>query len=72
MMKWTGNPYIDIGLATIRVFCGKNEPSRQDDADLARVAGWITQNYIRDPLRSFLTVAFGAFTRVAGEKVYVN
>jgi CRISPR-associated protein Cst1 len=57
-MNWTGHPYIDVGLATILAFCDKNQPAQLEDADLARVADWISVNYVRDPLRSFLTVAF--------------
>lgn len=58
MMQWTGDPYVDIGLATILAFCNKDDPAWLDESDLHAVAGWIAQNYMRDPLKSFLTVAF--------------
>lgn len=57
-MNWTNNPYVDIGLATILAFCDKDEPEELTEADLSKVALWIAENYSRDPLKSFLTVAF--------------
>lgn len=58
MMDWSGDPYVDIGLATILAFCNKDDPAQLDTSDLHTVAGWIAQNYVKDPLKSFLTVAF--------------
>lgn len=57
-LSWTGDPYLDIGLATLLAFCEKNDPSDLNSHDLQYVADWIEQNYTRDPLKSFLTVAF--------------
>jgi hypothetical protein len=37
MMHWTGNPYVDIGLATILVFCSVGESGV--DAALA-ICNW--------------------------------
>ncbi|MFN3706287.1 MAG: type I-B CRISPR-associated protein Cas8b1/Cst1 [Thermoflexales bacterium] len=58
MIQWTGDPYVDIGLATILAFCDKDDPAQLTPEDLEGVAQWIFDNYMRDPLRSFLTVAF--------------
>ena len=58
MMQWTGDPYVDIGLATILAFCKKDEPAQLEQKDLECVAKWILENYVCDPLKSFLTVAF--------------
>lgn len=58
MMNWTGNPYVDIGLAAILAFCQVDEPQLLTPSDLNDVATWLADNYARNPLKSFLTVAF--------------
>ena len=57
-LNWTGNPYIDIGLATILAYREIDEPGLLTSDDLTAIAQWIAYNYVRDPLKSFLTVAF--------------
>ncbi len=70
MLKYTGHPLVDIGIATIAAFVGKRDPSELSESDLAQVADYITTEYIRPPLKSFLTVAFpnSGFTQPAFEK----
>jgi len=58
MFKYTGHPYIDIGVATITAFAGKKNPQDLSENDLELIADYIAQNYTVNPLRSFLTVAF--------------
>lgn len=58
MFKYTGHPYVDIGIATIAAFVGKRDPQNLSENDLELVADYIAQNYTVNPLRSFLTVAF--------------
>ncbi len=58
MMQWSGDPYVDVGLATILAFHSKDDPAQLTPNDLQSVADWIIQNYLQDPLKSFLTVAF--------------
>ncbi|BCX02776.1 MAG: CRISPR-associated protein Cst1 [Candidatus Roseilinea sp.] len=58
MMQWTGDPYVDVGLATILAFRNKEDPAQLTDDDLRAMAEWIAENYARNPLKSFLTVAF--------------
>ncbi|MCX7681372.1 MAG: type I-B CRISPR-associated protein Cas8b1/Cst1 [Anaerolineae bacterium] len=67
MLRYTGHPFVDVGVATITAFAGKQEPSQLTEADLDRVADYITREYTRQPLISFLTVAFpnSGFTQPA-------
>lgn len=67
MFKYTGHPYIDIGIATITAFVGKRNPQNLSENDLESIADYIAQNYTVNPLRSFLTVAFlnSGFTQSA-------
>jgi CRISPR-associated protein Cst1 len=66
-MYYTNHPYVDIGLATILAFVRKRNPPQLTDADFAQVADYITREYIKQPLRSFLTVVFpnSGFTQPA-------
>lgn len=66
-MQYTNHPYVDVGIATILAFVGKHKPAELVDADLAQVADYITREYVRQPLRSFLTVVFpnSGFTQPA-------
>lgn len=58
MLNWTGDPYIDIGAATLAAMAHKRDPTLLTPDDLERASAWIEDNYTRDPLKSFLTVAF--------------
>jgi CRISPR-associated protein Cst1 len=58
MLRYTGHPLIDVGVATVTAFAGKNDPTRMTRDDLEAMARYIEDNYTRNPLRSFLTVAF--------------
>lgn len=58
MLNYTGHPFVDVGVATITAFAGKKVPAEVTADDLSAVADYIEQNYIRNPLRAFLTVAF--------------
>jgi len=58
MLNWTGDPYVDIGAATLAAMADKRDPTQLTPADLEKAAKWIERNYTRDPLKSFLTVAF--------------
>lgn len=58
MLRYTGHPLVDVGLATITAFANKREPSTLALDDLEEVADFIARNYVADPLKSFLNVAF--------------
>ena len=70
MLKYTGHPLVDVGIATITAFVGKRKPDELTEADLDEVADYITREYVRNPLKSFLTVAFpnSGFTQPAYNK----
>ena len=58
MLKYTGHPLVDVGIATITAFVDKRHPDELTEADLDEVADYITREYVQYPLKSFLTVAF--------------
>lgn len=58
MLQFTGHPFVDVGLAAIAAYGGKNRIADLDAADLDRVAQYIEQNYVLPPLRGHLTMAF--------------
>ncbi|MBW2306945.1 MAG: type I-B CRISPR-associated protein Cas8b1/Cst1 [Deltaproteobacteria bacterium] len=70
MLKYTGHPFVDVGVATITAFAGKHDPTHLTDADIKMVVDYITREYVRQPLKSFLTVAFpnSGFTNPAFDK----
>jgi len=70
MLEYTGHPFVDVGVATITAFAGKKHPGDLTEADLDDIAEYMAQNYVVDPLKSFLTVAFpnSGFTQPAYNK----
>lgn len=58
MLKYTGHPFIDVGVATITAFVKKHYPKEVTPEDLEQVVTYIEQNYVRPPLRGYLTMAF--------------
>ena len=70
MLKYTGHPLVDVGAATIAAFVRKRDLASITEADLDKVADYIAKQYVVDPLKSFLNVAFpnSGFTQPAFEK----
>lgn len=70
MLKYTGHPLVDVGIATIWAFSGKPSLSKVTEQDLDKVADYISSHYVVNPLKSFLNVAFpnSGFTQPAFEK----
>jgi len=58
MLKYTGHPLVDVGVATVAAFVNKRDPNSITEADLDKVADFMARQYVMDPLKSFLTVAF--------------
>ncbi|MGB9804969.1 hypothetical protein, partial [Desulfofundulus sp.] len=58
MLEYTGHPFFDVGVATITALVGKRDPRTITGADLEQVASFIEREYVREPLKSFLGVAF--------------
>lgn len=70
MLKYTGHPILDVGIATIVAFANRNTPTEIIPSDLESIANYMASNYIVNPLKTFLTVAFpnSGFTQPAYEK----
>jgi CRISPR-associated protein Cst1 len=70
MLKYTGHPLVDVGAATIMAYCKKKDLSNLNESDLSKMADYISKEYIVNPLKSFLTVAFpnSGFTQPAFDK----
>lgn len=58
MLNYTGHPLVDVGIATIVAFAGKDQPEELVAGDLDRIAAFMAEQYVKTPLRGFLTVAF--------------
>ena len=58
MLKYTGHPMVDVGLATMTAFANKDSPEELKDSDLDAVARFMEREYVQQPLKSYLTVAF--------------
>jgi len=58
MLAYTGHPFVDIGAATVTAFSQRAKPEDVSVEDLERVSVYIEQNYVRPPLRGYLTMAF--------------
>ncbi len=58
MLTFTGHPLVDVGAATLAAMAGKASPEQLTETDLEEQSAWLARNYARNPLKSFLTVAF--------------
>jgi CRISPR-associated protein Cst1 len=56
--RFTGHPFLDVGLAAMTIFVGKSDPQALTWADLDRVATYVEVQYIKPPLKGYLTMAF--------------
>jgi len=70
MLNYTGHPLVDVGIATISAFVKKRDPASLTETDLDKVADFMARQYVVDPLKTFLTVAFpnSGFTQPAFNK----
>lgn len=58
MLKYTGHPLIDAGVATIAAFVHKPDVAAINAVDLRKIADYIADVYPTAPFRSYLTMAF--------------
>jgi CRISPR-associated protein Cst1 len=58
MLRYTGHPIVDIGVATIAAFCDKPDPSSLTQKDLLKVAQFLEREYFSGKLLSYLTCVF--------------
>lgn len=70
MLRSTGHPLVDVGVATITAFAEKDDPAEVTDEHLAAIADYMEQQYSKNPMKSFLTVVFpnSGFTQPAFDK----
>ena len=66
-LQFTGHPLVDVGVATIVAFAGRSRPEEVTEGDLEAIASYMAAQYVKSPLRGFLTVAFpnSGFTQPA-------
>ncbi len=67
MLKFTGHPFLDVGVAAITAYAQKRRPEDVTQEDLGKVAAYIEQNYVIPPLSSTLTMSLpnSGFTQPA-------
>lgn len=67
MFNYVGHPYYDVGIATLAAFVGKKDPRQLAPQDLEQAIEYMEREYVRQPLRSYLTVVFpsSGFTQPA-------
>jgi CRISPR-associated protein Cst1 len=58
MLRYTGHPIADVGVATICAFCEKTDPSALIKEDLLGIAGFLEREYFSGKLSSYLTCVF--------------
>ena len=58
MFNYVGHPYYDVGIATLAAFARKTDPRWLTSHDLEKAVDYMTREYVQQPLRSYLTVAF--------------
>lgn len=58
MLEYTGHPIVDVGMATIAAFAGRRRLRDVSQEDLDKIADYLESEYPKNPLKSFLGVAF--------------
>jgi CRISPR-associated protein Cst1 len=59
MLRYTGHPLIDVGVATITAFSKKRRPQDVTEADLEMVAGYLKDIYCHyKPIQNFISSIF--------------
>lgn len=58
MLRYTGHPFLDVGIAAITAFAQRVQPEGVTAEDLDQVVAFIEENYVIAPLRGHLTMAF--------------
>lgn len=58
MLRYTGHPIADVGVATIAAFCKKSDPETLSKHDLLKVARFLEKEYFSGKLLPYLTCIF--------------
>lgn len=56
--RYTGHPFIDVGLATILAFSARKDIASIDNQDLKSIADYMDIRYRKKPMSSLLTLVF--------------
>jgi CRISPR-associated protein Cst1 len=69
MLRPTGHPFFDVGAATVAAFNGRTRVEDVTRADLEAFAAYVVENYVVNPLKTFLGVPFhnAGYSQVAFE-----
>jgi CRISPR-associated protein Cst1 len=57
-LRYTGHPFVDVGVAAITAYAERTASEEVTEEDLEKVADFIERYYVRPPLRGHLTMAF--------------
>lgn len=71
ILRYTGHPLLDVGIAGLVAFAGRQRPEELTEADLEAAADYMAANYTVQPLRSYLSNVFmnaDGFTQAAYSK----
>lgn len=71
MLKWTGHPLVDVGVATVVAFSGKHLPEEVTVEDLDHLAEYLAERYVSGGLTSYLSSVFtmnAVYTQPSWEK----
>lgn len=58
MLRYTGHPLLDVGIAALVAFAKRERPEELTEADLEAAADYMAANYKDPPMRGYLTVVF--------------
>lgn len=58
MLDYTGHPIVDVGIATIVAFAGKENPDELTEADLEKVADYMHELYTDPVFTGFISITF--------------
>lgn len=57
-LEYTGHPLVDVGIATIVAYSGKDNPDELTEADLEKVADYMHQLYTDPVFTGFISITF--------------
>lgn len=58
ILRWTGHPLIDVGVAALTAFAGKRDPATVSAADLERFVEFAERNYLSADLSKTVGILF--------------
>ncbi|MCX8062237.1 MAG: type I-B CRISPR-associated protein Cas8b1/Cst1 [Anaerolineales bacterium] len=58
MIRFCGHPFVDVGLATITAFCGKNAPEELEISDLHTIADYLAEIYTDPCMTGYRSIVF--------------